>query len=139
MNLTLKRDQYRKDGIYGRLLNDKDEQVAVTLEHAYDPNDEGSFAPKVPQGTYTCQRGQHQLAGMSAPFTTFEITGVPGHTGILFHRGNYNSDSEGCVLLGRDIATSNLDGTQMLTLSAITFTSFMCMLNGVDQFTLTVS
>jgi hypothetical protein len=74
---------------------------------------------------------------MAQPFTTFEITGVPGHSNILFHIGNYNKDSEGCVLLGRGI-TEAQSGDQMITMSNTTFKYFMDNQAGVDTFILTV-
>ena len=95
MIVTLKRTEFRDDGIFGELsagnLN------LVTLEHSYDKK------PKIPVGTYKCVRGVHHLANMVHPFTTFEVTGVPGHTNILIHPGNWNSDSEGCILVGKVI------------------------------------
>src|SRR6266404_2420272 len=101
MKLTLERTDYLEHGIYGRLLNDKNDVICSTLEHAYDTNlSLMPYAPKMHSGEYKCVRGQHRLASMNDSFTTFEITNVPDHTDILFHKGNYNKDSEGCVLLG---------------------------------------
>jgi hypothetical protein len=73
---------------------------------------------------------------MVNPFITFEITGVPGHTGILFHMGNYNQDSDGCVLLGES-TVPDPDPT-MITSSVLTFNQFMGSQTGVDTFQLTV-
>ena len=73
---------------------------------------------------------------MLAAFITFEITDVPGHTGILFHMGNYNKDSDGCVLLGEEaVPTSE---PTMVTNSVVTFNSFMASQSGVDTFQLVV-
>lgn len=138
MDLTLTRKEYRPDGIFSDLRkNDTGDLVAVTLEHAYaDPHD-SEYLPKIPSGTYTCVRGQHRLHNMTQDFTTFEITGVAGHSNLLFHRGNYNSNSEGCVLLGQ-FKTLTSDGNQMITNSKQTFNDFMSLQAGVDTFTLTV-
>lgn len=136
MNLTLARKFYEPQGIFSILTNDAG-QIACTLEHAYPSTGAHPYAPKIPDGTFTCRRGQHQLASMTSPFTTFEVTGVPGHTNILFHIGNYNKDSEGCILMGRafDVAT---DPTMILH-SKATFGAFMELMKGVDSFTLTVT
>ena len=75
MNLTLKNTDFSDDGIFGVLLDEAGNQIAVTLQHAYEQVD-GKFSPKIPAGTYECVRGKHQLAGMTEPFETFEITGV---------------------------------------------------------------
>lgn len=136
--MKLIRKEFRADGIFGELRADDDTLVAVTLEHAYDSgHGDGSFLPKVSPGEYTCVRGQHQLHGMAAPFTTFEITGVVGHSNILFHMGNFNKDSEGCVLLGEEIAETG--NSEMITNSRATFAKFISGLDGIDSFTLTVS
>lgn len=134
MDFTLTRLSYEMSGIYGLLVRqDTDQQVAVTLEHAYpEGNGPITYAPKIPEGIYVCQRGMHQLAGMISPFECFEITNVPGHSDILLHVGNTNDDSSGCVLLG---------GSRMATMivqSRVTFDRFMVLLSGVDTFNLVV-
>lgn len=74
---------------------------------------------------------------MTKDFQTFEIMDVPGHDNILFHWGNYNKDSEGCVLLGK-AEVSQANGQHMITSSKETFDIFMKYLAGVNEFTLTV-
>ena len=32
-------------------------------------------------------------------YDTFEITGIEGHSRLLFHRGNIEAHTEGCVLV----------------------------------------
>jgi len=78
----------------------------------------------------------HSLHSHPEPFETFEVTHVPNHTGILFHAGNYNCDSNGCILLGR-VGMDSDQGT-MVTNSRDTFTRFMLDLEGVESFPLTV-
>ncbi len=74
----------------------------------------------------------HRLHGMTEDFETFEIRGVPGHTGILFHWGNYNQDSDGCVLLG---SARNGD---MIVNSREEFANFMELQKGINNFELVV-
>lgn len=126
MNLTLKRNKFSKTGIFGQIEDESGGHICVTLEHSYN------CAPKIPPGTYKCVRGTHQLAGASHPFETFEITGVVGHSGLLFHAGNYNVDSSGCVLVGETVVSD------MITSSRRTFERFMDLQEGEDSFTLTV-
>jgi hypothetical protein len=123
-----------QSGVFSTLKAESGSIVAYTLEHAYD-NGSGGWIPKVPPGTYQCARGMHCLSN-GAPFETFEIMGVTGHNGLLFHCGNFDADSEGCVLLGE--ATAILDARYMLTNSKEAFVSFMNDQQGVDEFTLTV-
>lgn len=138
MNLILTRTDFRDDGIYGEITDEAGKHICVSLEHAYDSGaGDGSYAPKVPPGTYLCQQGEHQLAHMSYPFVTFEVTGVPNHKNILFHVGNYNDDSEGCVLVGTAVRPVG-DGTWMISASKNAFNAFMQLQDGTNQFTLTV-
>ena len=135
MNLTLVRTDFRADGIFGELKDEKSKVIAYTLEHAYQ-QDDGSFAPKVPVGVYTCNRSSHLLHGMTNPFETFEVLSVPGHTGVLVHWGNFNKDSEGCILVGEAIMPSPKG--QMITNSRAIFAEFMQTETGINQFQLTV-
>ena len=140
MNLMLDSFKTSKGGVLGRLFTDTGDMVAVTLEHAYESGIEG-YAPKVPAGTYHCVRGTHQLHkgdGLGDPFETFEVTGVPGHTGILFHKGNFNKDSAGCILVGTSFADIDQDGYLDVAGSVAAFTRFMVLTAGVDEFELRV-
>ena len=128
-------DTVRGDGVFSRLyLND--EKFAVTIEHAFEGVDM-QFAPKLPRpGWYRCVRGMHQLEH-GPRFETFEITGVPGHRGILFHVGNFNRNSDGCVLLGERLHTES--EMWWIDNSLNTFTRFMAANADVDEFDLEVS
>lgn len=118
-------------GIFGELQNDDGKHLYYTLEHAYFLD--GNYVPKIPIGTYKCVRGQHQLEHMTEPFTTYEITGIDGHSKILFHWGNYNADSSGCVLVGLDHTA------EMITNSKEAFNEFMQYMGTVQEFNLQVS
>jgi hypothetical protein len=119
------------DGIFGELKTEDGQFVCYTLEHSYDNK------PKLADGVYLCVRGPHRLHGMTEDFITFEITGVPNFndvpvTGVLFHWGNYDKDSEGCVLMGAG------ETPTMITSSRQTWSAFMDSLNGMDKFQLEV-
>ncbi len=138
MDLTLIRTDKREDGVFGILATSLD-TVALTLEHSYDAQlGDGSYTAKLQPGTYRCVRGMHRLHNMTEDFETFEITGVTGHTNILFHWGNFNDDSEGCVLLGRNRIPSTKGDGDMITSSRNTFNKFMDLQKNVSEFTLTV-
>lgn len=135
MRLKLFRYEAKESGVFGELSTWEGEDIGQTLEHAYKKIDEESgnefYAPKLEEGVYLCVKGTHRLADL-VPFETFEITGVKGHKGILFHAGNYNDDSSGCVLLGEKRVED------MLIRSKKTFTKFMSMLKDVNEFYLEV-
>ncbi len=135
MDLILTRKECRSDGIFSQLTDLSGNFICETLEHAY-PDEDGVFHAKIPAGKYQCQRGNHMLHGMDTPFETFEITEVPGHSKLLFHWGNFQKDSEGCVLVGALMANSG--GIQMITRSRDTFVRFMYLQKDSDSFELTV-
>lgn len=142
MDLVLRRLHYRVDGIFSALEDDSGFQRFISLEHAYAHTD-GSYHPIVRAGVYTCQRGPHRLHGMTNDFETFEIQGVAGHTGILFHWGNWNDDSQGCVCVGRTFQLlanprHGMKMEKMVTNSRETFSSFMGLQKEVNSFQLTV-
>jgi hypothetical protein len=135
-NHILQYTEYREDGIFGCFQFAQDEHpFMVTLSHAYEQAS-GKFAPIVLPGVYKCVRGIHSLTN-GVPFETFEITGITGHSGLLFHAGNFNKDSHGCTLCGVDTATMP-DGHWMITHSRGVFASWMAHLGDVQEFMLEV-
>lgn len=137
--MKLYRYEHGANGIFGSLTYDAGLPFCSTLEHAYAQPD-GSFLSKISDGVYNCVRGTHQLEGMKAPFQTFKIMQVPDvsnpgqfHTDILFHVGNTNADSAGCVLLGSGRTAS------MILQSQLTFNNFMKLMDDIDSFQLTVT
>lgn len=136
MDLKLKRIERAPEGIFSELLDSNGQQIAVCLERAYSVDSE-NWNPKIPNGVFRCNRGNHRLPRMKNTFETFEITGIKGHYGLLFHVGNFNHDSDGCVLLGETIVTRK-DGMKFISQSRATFEKFMKLQVGRDEFTITV-
>jgi hypothetical protein len=142
----LKYTAYRKDGIRGQFMFEGDDvPFCVALTHAFPSGVSGSTYVPIPlPGTYTCQRGTHHLhdpknSGQTVPIETFEILGIEGHSGVLFHPGNYNADSDGCVLLGEAFTTYDAAGDEMITSSQVTFKAWMSRLAQVNTFTLVIA
>ena len=83
---------YIPDGTFGVLL-DEDIPFCLTLEREWKDNEENISC--IPRGSYLCKWVQSPKFG-----DTFEVFDVPKHTHILFHKGNIEDDSEGCIIIG---------------------------------------
>ncbi len=125
----LVRDEYSANGIFGTLRTATGEEICKTLERSYNSK------PKLPVGSYVCKRDADnpRLSKIfKTNFVSFEVTGVPGHSGILFHPGNKHTDSDGCILVG-----STRDKLGVYN-SRATFKKLMERLEGLDSFMLNV-
>ncbi len=127
MDLILTRVYIGPEGAFSTLSPNGEPPFMVALEHTYEDND-----VKVPRGTYTCRRTRFNHGG----YETFEITGVPGHARLLFHRGNTELDSDGCVVVGLQFGVVN--GNDGVLSSTSAHFIFMGRQNGVDSFQLEV-
>lgn len=135
MDLKLTRKAAHLYGVFGEITTEAGDAVCVTLEHAYALPGSG-YSAKLANGVYKCVLGTHKLSNLN-PFQAFEVQNVPWFqgspvSGILFHIGNYNKDSEGCILLGSKV------GTGCILDSRDAFDKFMALQEGCDEFTLTV-
>lgn len=86
----------------------------------------------IPPGAYICARVQSPRFGR-----TFEITGVPGRSHILFHKGNTEEHTHGCVLLGQ--YPGKLRKLRAVLNSGATFERFLEVLDGVGEFRLAIT
>ena len=132
MDMVLTRTSRRPDGIFSDFISNDGSFKEFTLEHAYADGN-GGWMPKIPNGTYTCTRYLSPHFG----YVVFQIMNVPNCQNIEIHRGNFNKDSEGCVLLGD--ADSFQGATEIITGSADAFNRFMTLQDGVDSFNLEVT
>lgn len=141
MDMILSRLDFRKDGVFGVMKSMTGFQCA-TLEHAFPFNGHG-FVPKIAEGSYVCQRGLHTLEHHPKPFEAFEILNVPPFQGkpvtkCLIHIGNFNYDSDGCILVGEAMIVGLEGGIDMISDSGDTFKAFMLCQSGVNKFNLLI-
>ena len=90
--------------------------------------DAGGDKFQIPSGQYKCRRFHGQKWK-----DTFEIV-VPDHTALLFHSGNVEAHTEGCVLLGQ--YPGKLKGQRAVLNSGATFKEFMRRMKDVEEFDL---
>lgn len=114
MIVTIKRVTAMPEGIFGVLLVDN-LPLALTLEPTLDD----TLAPVIPIGVYFAVPTWYNKGN----YKTFEITGVAGHSRLLFHVGNTEADSLGCVLLGTSFGS--VGGKRALLRSSEAFALFM--------------
>jgi hypothetical protein len=90
----------------------------------------------IPAGAYTCRYATNRTtAGGSFVKHTYEVTNVPGRTGILFHVGNSTKDTHGCILVGLAVGT---DRKLTLQESKAGFGRFVSFLRRVESFELEI-
>lgn len=133
-------------GVFGHLYlyNDAGGRVEYWCSAEEDWLENQSNISCIPAGTYTCQRSVFHKHNTP----TFEVAGVPGRSRILFHTGNTEEDSQGCILLGQDFGAlavrdedDPLSPTRLkwaVVRSRSAFNEFMVALTGVTTFPLEV-
>jgi len=127
-NLYLVRVSQIPDGTFGVLL-DEVIPFCVTLEREWLDNERGKSC--IPRGIYMCKRILSPKFG-----NTFEVCDVPNRSEILFHKGNLEEDSHGCILLGEQFEP--LGGANAVLSSGKAMKEFLMRTTGVDEFILTV-
>lgn len=123
------------DGAFGVLLVDGVPAGPVTLERTYplaESHPRGPQFVKIPGGRYRCVRTWYYRGAVE----TFEVVGVVGHSRLLFHAGNAELDSEGCILVGRRFGF--LGGKPAVLDSREGFREFIRLTNGRPSFDLAV-
>lgn len=102
----------------------------VTLELPWRLNEPNRSC--IPAGLYTCKRYKSDRYD-----DTFKVWGVYNRDSILFHPGNFLTDTDGCILPGRSFGSP---GEKILIVQSRTaFFSFMRYLAADNSFYLSVS
>jgi len=60
---------------------------------------------RIPAGRYLVVKRHSEKYGHH-----YHVTNVPNRSFILFHSGNYNTNTQGCIILGKDFIDINDDG-----------------------------
>lgn len=130
MNLTVLRIT-KGPGIptYGVLLREDGVPFALTLERPWLDNQRSVSC--IPTGTYTAKRHVSPRFG-----ETFWLQDVPGRSEILFHKGNIDDDSHGCILIGEQF--NNVRSEPGITASKEGFAEFMATVRGLNEITVEI-
>lgn len=128
MNLVLVRIATGVNGTFGALLYN-DVPFALTLERQWLNNERGISC--IPWGKYVCKRIISPRFG-----NTFEVTRVPNRSSILFHKGNLDDDSHGCILVGEQFETIN--GSPGIAASKQGYNEFMILTSKINEFQLSI-
>lgn len=127
--VTIKRVSYLPEGTFGVIKQDN-VPFALTAELPWLNNLPSKSC--IPTGKYLGKRVNSPKFG-----NTFEITGVPKRSNILFHKGNVpKKDSKGCVLIGEEFGSIGINVAVMS--SGRGYLEFMNRLKDVDGFELEI-
>ena len=124
--LELKTVAVREDGCFSAMLWEG-RPFAVSVERTF----EGGRVV-IGNGVHRCKRSHYHKGG----YQTFEIL-IEGHTRVLFHKGNKETDSEACVIVGESFG--DLGGATAVLDSKGGFDEFMRLTAGLDEFDMNVS
>jgi len=91
-HFKLIRIAYIPDGTFG-VLFDEDTPFCLTLEREWRDNKRSESC--IPVGNYVCEKIKSPRFG-----DTFQVLNVKDRSAILFHKGNLEDDSHGCILIG---------------------------------------
>lgn len=135
MNAYIYRFEETEKGTLGALVLERDDgnglmrlAAGCTMELPWKDNQQEVSC--IPPGAYTAKRVNSPKFG-----DTFEVTGVPGRSHVLFHAGNTTADTHGCILVGRSWGWLWTDKRAVLN-SGETFKAFLDLTAHVDEFTL---
>jgi hypothetical protein len=125
--LRLQRVAKHEKGAFGVLVSYLGLPFAVTVERTLT-----GVEPVIPAGSYTCKKTRYIKGG----YDTFEITGVAGHDRLLFHQGNRETDSIGCVIVAEKF--EYLNGEPAVLESSHGFAEFWQLYGDRESFQLEI-
>ena len=137
--ITLKRIAGNEDGNFGVIV-DNNTPYEVTLEESWKNNQ--PFESCIPVGIYLCKK----FYSVKFNLTTFHITDVPERENCIFHPGNTETDTEGCILIGtrfghliaRDDDSGKIESQPAVLYSLSAFKRFMNRMSKYDEFVLQI-
>ncbi len=129
--MILNRIENTEYGTFGVLVSGSI-PFALTLENPWINNVRNVSC--IPIGRYKCKRFNSPKFG-----ETFRIMNVPNRgeiEGIIFHKGNLDDDTRGCILIGEQFGI--LNNEPAILRSGDGFAEFMDKNRDVDEFDLII-
>lgn len=120
--IVVERNSRSKDGTLSRILFDG--QYFVGLE---------PYNYIVPSGNYLLTLTHSPRFSSKYPYNKVHnaqvplINGVPGHSGVRIHVGNYVSETEGCLLIGSSVAPG------MIKHSSVAYQDFLKRMQEIES------
>lgn len=108
--LRTKSDDYQTTGVFSLLDESGFLFNCFSLELPHKRNQ--TSISRIPSGRYLCKKRHSKKYGWH-----YILDNVPNRSYILIHFGNYNRDTKGCILLGKDLIDINGDGKLDVTSS----------------------
>ena len=121
---------YRTKGVTIGMMRDDSNLYALTLENPWVGNETNISC--IPEGNYVCEIDKSPKYG-----DVYHVRKVEGRSHILIHWGNYERNTEGCILLGKGLMWDTKDNKEAISQSKETIKSFMESLNR-EHFLLTI-
>ena len=116
-------------GTFGTWVVDG-QPMAVTLEPYW--RDNARSISSISDGVYRIFRHKSPTYG-----NCFMVDDVQHRSHILIHAGNWDDNTEGCILLGEKYEQSS-DGRWMISESRNAINEFMERMSGINEATLTI-
>ena len=116
-------------GVFGTWVLDG-QPICVTLEPYHRSNTQNISC--VPSGQYIMKRVDSPKYG-----NVWEVTNVQGRGNVLCHWGNWDENTQGCVLLGEKYSV--LDGRWAISESKNAFNEFMELTKNETELLLTIT
>ena len=137
IHLTVHRIITGDEGTFGVLLA-ANKPFALTVERQWLDNTRGISC--IPEGEYKVMRciASPEYGFKNSPRfgDTFNIINVPNRSKILFHKGNLDQDSHGCIIIGEQFGLLHDDFAVLSSRQG--FAEFMSLLKGQNEFELTI-
>lgn len=137
MKIVIKRIAYTDEGAFGVMMLDG-MPFALTLERPWRDNRRGeSCIPAANYEAVRCRESAEYNYQDSPMFgDTFVVENVPGRKKILFHKGNLDDDTHGCILVGEQFG--KLGTERGILASKAGFKEFLTITREIGRFDLSI-